>query len=42
MMINRILRINSDVVQELTRDVVETAREMMLRGLNRTLSQAAN
>ena len=42
MMISRILKINSDVVQELSREVVETAREMMLRGLNKTLSQAAN
>lgn len=38
-MIARILKINEDVVTEITRDVVETAREMMMFGLNRTLSK---
>lgn len=33
-MIARILKINEDVVKEITRDVVETAREMMMFGLN--------
>ena len=33
MMIDRILKINDDIVKELTRDVVETAREMMMYGL---------
>lgn len=39
-MIARILKINEDVVREITRDVVETAREMMLFGINGTLSKA--
>ncbi len=38
-MIARILKINEDVVREITRDVVETAREMMMFGLNGTLSK---
>lgn len=38
-MIARILKINEDVVTEITREVVETAREMMMFGLNGTLSK---
>lgn len=38
-MISRILKINDDLVNEMTRDVVETAREMMLFGLNGTLAK---
>lgn len=38
-MIARILKINEDVVNEITRDVVETARDMMMFGLNGTLSK---
>jgi len=36
-MIARILKINEDVVKELNREVVETAREMMMFGINGTL-----
>ena len=36
-MIARILKINEDVVKELTHEVVETAREMVMFGLNGTL-----
>jgi DNA transposition AAA+ family ATPase len=39
-MIARILKINEDVVKEITSDVVETAREMMF-GLNKTMSKQA-
>jgi len=38
-MIARILKINEDVVKEITREVVETAREMMMFGLSGTLSK---
>jgi DNA transposition AAA+ family ATPase len=38
-MIARILKINEDVVREITRDVVEAAREMMMFGLSGTLSK---
>ena len=38
-MIARILKINEDVVKEITSDVVEAAREMMMFGLNGTLSK---
>lgn len=38
-MIGRLLRINDDVVREVTRDVVETARDMLLFGLNGTLAK---
>lgn len=38
-MIARILKINEDVVKEITREVVETAREMIMFGLNGTLSK---
>ena len=40
-MIVRILKINEDVVREITRDVVETAREMMMFGISGTLSKPA-
>jgi DNA transposition AAA+ family ATPase len=40
-MIARILKINEDVVKEVTCDVVEAAREMMMFGLNGTLSKRA-
>lgn len=40
-MIFRILKINDDLITEMTRDVVETAREMMLHGLNGTLAKSA-
>lgn len=35
-MMERLLRINDDIVREITREVVETAREMLLYGLNGT------
>jgi hypothetical protein len=38
-MISRLLKINEDIVNEITKEVVETAREMMLFGLNGTLSK---
>lgn len=41
MMIERILKINDDIVRELSRDVVETAREMMMYGLNGKLAKSA-
>jgi replication-associated recombination protein RarA len=41
MMIDRILKINDDIVKELTGDVVETAREMMMYGLSGKLAKSA-
>jgi DNA transposition AAA+ family ATPase len=40
-MVARILKINDDLVTEMTREVIETAREMMLFGLNGTLAKQA-
>lgn len=40
-MMSRILKINEDVVREITCEVVETAREMMMFGLNATLTKQA-
>jgi hypothetical protein len=40
MMINRILESNDDVERELNREVVDTASEMMMYGLNGTLAKA--
>jgi type II secretory pathway predicted ATPase ExeA len=41
-MIARILKINEDVVREITSDVVEAAREMMMFGLNGAASKQAS
>lgn len=38
-MIARLLRNNDDVVREMTIDIVEVAREMLLFGLNGTLAE---
>jgi hypothetical protein len=38
-MIARILKINEDVVREITREVVEAARELMMCGLSGTLTR---